>query len=77
MTGCYPDMEKKETYKIEGMKCGGCSGSVQSALMNSEGVHDASVSHEDSTAEITHALTENEIIRIVENAGYHVTGKSR
>ncbi len=70
-------MEKKETYKIEGMKCGGCSGSVQSALINSEGVRDAMVSHEEGTAEITHSLTDNDIIRIVENAGYHVTGKSR
>jgi len=70
-------MEQKEIYKIEGMKCGGCSGAVQSALLKADGVRDAKVSHEDGSAVVTHSLTDDEIARIVEEAGYQVTGKGR
>lgn len=59
------------------MKCGGCSEAVQSALLRTEGVHDARVSHEDGTARVTHSLSYDNIARIVENAGYHLAGKSR
>jgi copper chaperone CopZ len=70
-------MEQKQTYKIDGMMCGGCSGAVQAALMQTDGVSDARVSHVDGTAVVTHALTDDEIARIVEKAGYHVSGKGR
>ncbi len=70
-------MDRKEMYKIEGMSCGGCSGAVQSALLNTEGVHDARVSHEKGIAEVTHSLTDDDIARVVENTGYHLTGKAR
>jgi len=70
-------MDRKEIYKIEGMSCGGCSGAVQSALMEAEGVRDARVSHEKGMAEVTHSLSDDDIARIVENTGYHITGKTR
>jgi len=70
-------MERREVYKIEGMKCGGCSGAVQSALIHSDGVMDATVSHEDGIAEVTHSLSDDDISRIVEDAGYHFAGKTR
>ncbi len=70
-------MERMEIYKIEGMKCSGCSGAVQSALLQSDGVSDAKVSHEEGIAEITHSLRDEEIARIVEKAGYHVLGTGR
>ncbi len=70
-------MEQKELYRIEGMKCGGCSGTVQTALLQSDGVSEAEVSHEKGIAEVTHSLTDEEIAQIVEKAGYHVAGKGR
>ncbi|MFO8028761.1 MAG: heavy metal-associated domain-containing protein [Cyclonatronaceae bacterium] len=70
-------MEKKEIFRIEGMKCSGCSEAVQSALRQSDGVSEAKVSHEDGTAQVTHSLSDDDIARIVENAGYHVAGRSR
>jgi len=70
-------MERKEVYKIEGMKCSGCSGTVQSALLQSDGISDAAVSHEDGIAEVTHSLSDDDISRIVEDAGYHFAGKTR
>ena len=70
-------MERTEIYKIEGMKCSGCSGSVQSALVQEKGVRSASVSHESGVAEISHSLTDDEIVEIVQKAGYQVTGKGR
>jgi len=70
-------MERKEVYKIEGMKCSGCSGTVQSALLQSDGISDAAVSHEEGTAMVTHSLTDEDIARIVEEAGYHFAGSAR
>jgi len=70
-------MEQKEIYKIEGMMCGGCSGAVQSALLQTDGVRDARVSHDDGTAVVTHSLSDDDIARIVKEAGYQVTGKGR
>lgn len=70
-------MERKEIYKIEGMKCSGCSGAMQSALLQSDGVSGATVSHEDGTAAVTHSLKDEEVARIVEKAGYQMTGKIR
>ena len=64
-------------YRIEGMKCGGCSGAVQTALLQSDGVREAKVSHEDGTAVVTHSLTDEEIAHIVAKAGYQVAGKGR
>ncbi len=68
-------MEKKEVYRVEGMSCSGCSGTVQSALMQAAGVKDARVDHEEGVAEITHSLSSDEVASIVEGAGYRVSGK--
>ncbi len=70
-------MDRKESYKIEGMSCGGCSGAVQSALLQTDGVRDARVSHEKGIAEVTHSLSDDDIAKIVESTGYHFAGKSR
>ena len=69
------DMERKEVYKVEGMSCGGCSNSVETALSQASGVKYARVSHQDGTAEIHHTLTEQEIADIITGAGYTVSGK--
>ncbi|MBP3192067.1 heavy-metal-associated domain-containing protein [Natronogracilivirga saccharolytica] len=68
-------MEKKEVFKVEGMSCSGCSGTVETALSQDDGVTLARVSHEDGTAEVHHTLTDREIIDIITGAGYTVTEK--
>ena len=69
-------MKKTEIFKIDGMKCGGCSKSLHSALMDSEGVFEARVSHEEGTAEITHTLPDTVIKEIITSAGYQPLGKT-
>lgn len=61
---------------MEGMQCGGCSNSLRSALVNTEGVSDARVSHEDGIAEVTHSLTDTQIENVIRSAGYQPVGKS-
>ncbi len=68
-------MEKKEVFRIDGMSCGGCAGTVQSALTQSDGVQEARVDFVEGVAEITHSLSDAEISEIVTGAGYRVSGK--
>ncbi|MDG5768143.1 heavy metal-associated domain-containing protein [Balneolales bacterium ANBcel1] len=68
-------MEKKEIFRVEGMSCSGCAGTVHSALMQADGVSDARVDHERGIAEITHSLPTQDVASIVAGAGYRVVEK--
>ncbi len=65
-------MEK--TLKIEGMMCPHCSGRVQAALEQLDGVEKAEVSHESGLAQIrmTKAVDDALLVKAVEDAGYKV-----
>ena len=67
-------MEK--TLTIEGMMCPHCSGRVHDALEANDAIANAVVSHETGTAVVTLAaeISDEELTKIVEDAGYKVTG---
>ncbi|MEX0681666.1 MAG: heavy-metal-associated domain-containing protein [Balneolales bacterium] len=65
-------MDKKLTYRIDGMHCSGCAGTVHNALIRNEGVKEAQVSHEGGVATIRHTLTDTEIEEIIRGAGYRL-----
>ena len=63
----------KKTVYIEGMMCMHCAGRVEKALNELPGVS-ASVDLEKKCAEVTcpEAVTQEQLIQAVENAGYQV-----
>ncbi len=67
-------MEK--TLTIEGMMCPHCSGRVHDALEANDAIANAVVSHETGTAVVTLAaeISDEALAKIVEDAGYKVTG---
>ncbi len=67
-------MEK--TLTIEGMMCPHCSGRVHDALEANDTIANAVVSHETGTAVVTLAaeISDEALTKIVEDAGYKVTG---
>ena len=67
-------MEK--TLTIEGMMCPHCSGRVHDALEANDAIASAVVSHETGTAVVTLAaeISDEELTKIVVDAGYKVTG---
>ncbi len=68
------NMEK--TLTIEGMMCPHCSGRVHDALEANDAIANAVVSHETGTAVVTLAaeISDEALAKIVEDAGYKVTG---
>lgn len=65
-------MEKK--YKVGGMACGGCSASVQRALMALQGVENAQVDHIIGIATVVGEIDENTVASTIENAGFDYLG---
>jgi copper chaperone len=65
-------MEKK--YKVGGMACGGCSASVQRALMALQGVENAQVDHINGIATVVGEIDENTVASTIENAGFDYLG---
>jgi copper chaperone CopZ len=63
---------RRVTLKVEGMKCGGCAGSVQSALEEVTGVIEVVVSHEVGEARLTveDAVERSNLVAAIEAAGY-------
>ena len=63
------------TLHVSGMVCGGCSGTVQKALLTLQGVTRADVSHIEGTAEVTYDPDKVQPARIkavIEATGYAV-----
>ena len=75
------DKNERKTVKmqtklnIEGMMCPHCEGRVRDALLATEGVESAAVSHKDGTATVTHDGRTNAeaLAAVVTGAGYKVT----
>ena len=63
----------KKVLKIEGMMCHHCTGRVDKALNEMDGVS-AVVSLEDKSAEVTLTkdITDEELVKVVTDAGYEV-----
>ncbi len=70
------DKIMEKTISIEGMMCPHCSGRVHDALEANEAIASAVVSHETGTAVVTLAaeISDEDLTKIVEDAGYKVTG---
>ncbi len=70
---------KTVIFKVEGMHCDGCATLIQSALERSTGVAKASASFKDGQARVLFdplAVTEEQLIEIVEKGGYRVATRS-
>lgn len=63
----------KKVLKIEGMMCNHCTGRVDKALNEMDGVK-ATVSLEDKSAEVelTKDISDEELVKVVTDAGYEV-----
>lgn len=63
----------KKVLKIEGMMCNHCTGRVDKALNEMDGVS-ATVSLEDKCAEVTLTkdVSDDELVKVVTDAGYEV-----
>jgi len=79
-TGNKPDSLQQHlksiTLKVGGMTCGGCESSIESGLLDIEGVTDAQASHTDSLTTVKFDSTLVEIAQIKETItgiGYHVS----
>ena len=59
-------------FKVEGMMCPHCENRVKTALEAVDGIENAAASHTDGTATVTlsKAVSEDEIIRVITDAGY-------
>ena len=65
----------KKTIKIYGMMCSHCTGRVEKALNEINGVHATNVSLEDAAAyvEVDDSVTDEMLADAVTHAGYEVT----
>ena len=68
---------KKETYDITGMSCASCSAAVTRAVEKLEGAKDVNVNlmQNKMTLELTDGLTDEMVIKAVEDAGYGASVK--
>jgi P-type Cu2+ transporter len=59
-------------FKVEGMMCPHCENRVKTALEAVDGIESAAASHTDGTATVTlsKAVSDDEIIRVITDAGY-------
>lgn len=66
---------KTVTIRVEGMHCGGCSGSVAKALKATEGVEDAQVNHEKGEAVVRYddqKVTVAKLREVISSTGFKV-----
>lgn len=61
------------TLTVEGMSCGHCEQTVESALEAVAGVSDASADHETATVTVEGDAETPELVAAVEDAGYDAT----
>ncbi len=77
-SGQRSNMETR-TYQIEGMTCGGCTGSLEKRLLLEEGIKAASASFENNQCEVTldpALITDERIEEITAKAGFEFKGKA-
>jgi copper chaperone CopZ len=64
------------TFRVEGMHCSGCAATIQALLESNAGVRSASTSFDEHQARVLYdpgAVSEAELIAMIEKAGYRVT----
>ncbi len=64
---------KKVTIRVEGMKCGNCSGSVKKALKATAGVETVEVNHETQEAVVEYddeKVTEAKLREVINSTGF-------
>ena len=67
---------KNSTFKIEGMQCSGCAGTIQALLQSSAGVRKASAEFDTREARVLYdsaAVSEDQLAAAIEKAGFRVT----
>lgn len=67
---------KTVKLNVEGMTCGSCVNSVQTALTERDGVSDCSVSLDENMATVTYdpgKVNESDLLAAVEKTGYRAT----
>lgn len=67
------------TLKVEGMHCNGCAATIQALLERRDGVRKASAQFNPAEARVLYdpgTITEEELVAVVEKAGYRVTERS-
>ncbi len=62
------------TYKISGMTCGGCSGSVTRAVAQALPEATVEASHEEATVSVEGPHEPEQVKRAVEDAGFDFLG---
>lgn len=68
------------TLKVEGMRCEGCAANIQALLGKSTDVQRAAASFNDGEVRILfdrRAISEEQLIAVIEKAGYRVAGGSK
>lgn len=66
---------KREAYKIHGMHCASCVGTIERVLLKTAGVRSASVNFASESALIEfdeNIISESNLAKIVESVGYHL-----
>ncbi|MGI1669621.1 MAG: heavy metal translocating P-type ATPase [Neptuniibacter sp.] len=63
----------EKTYLIEGAGCASCIGKIEGALLEVTGVQKASMNFAQRTVLVTGDVSDEELIRAVESAGYHAS----
>jgi copper chaperone CopZ len=69
---------KNSTFKIEGMHCSGCAGTIQALLQGSAGVRKASADFDSREARVLYdpaAVSEDQLAAAIEKAGFRVTDR--
>lgn len=67
------------TLKVEGMRCNGCAATLQALLERRDGVRKASARLDPAEARVLYdpgTVSEDELIAVIEKAGYRVTDRS-
>lgn len=62
-----------QTITVEGMSCGGCEETVEEALRNIEGVEQVEVDRTTNSATIDGDADTEDLVTVVEEAGYEAS----
>src|SRR3989344_438215 len=66
---------KKETYKIKGMHCASCAGTIERVLLKMAGVRSVSVNFASESALVEfdeNIVSESDLVKAVESVGYEL-----
>jgi copper chaperone CopZ len=69
---------KTTIFKIEGMNCDGCAGTIQTLIEKEPGVRMASVSFDERAARVLYdpqSVQESRLIDLIQKPGFRVVGR--